>query len=158
MLKTTLLLFGLLMHPVHVTLMSIDLGKKDKDAELYLMIYFDDFQRDYMLACGYEFGDESQVKSEDRNQKLLKYLGKRISVVSKDTSELIIKNVTLADNELKIYMTGKNIISRVPITVENSILSDIYPDQSNLVILRYGDFEEGIKLSTGTRKHIFRVK
>jgi hypothetical protein len=44
------------------------------------------------------------------------------------------------------------------IKVHNSILSDIYADQSNLVLIKYGSFEEGVKLTPEMREYIFSFK
>jgi hypothetical protein len=64
----------------------------------------------------------------------------------------------LAENELKMNLFCRMKKDAEVIVVRNSILADIYNDQQNFVILNYGSFEKGIKLTSETREYSFTIK
>jgi translation elongation factor P/translation initiation factor 5A len=65
---------------------------------------------------------------------------------------------SLADNELKLNLICRMNKNAKVVTVRNKILTDIYRDQTNFVILNYGSFEEGVKLTPEKSEYSFVVK
>lgn len=43
------------------------------------------------------------------------------------------------------------------ITVKNIIMTDLYADQANMVIVKVADFEEGVKLTPGLTEQTFKI-
>jgi len=158
MLKLFTLVFWLMVHPVHVTLLSIEYSEEKKLFEAFLRVYYDDFMLDYKLLTGKEQEFDISGNKEEAITCLNGYLKERVQLISGKTPlGFIITDINLSDNELNIYLQFKSDgISKV-FTVKNSILADIYNDQSNLLIFRYKDFEEGVKLTPEKREHEFDV-
>ena len=44
------------------------------------------------------------------------------------------------------------------VKVQNHIMTTLYPDQSNMVILTVSDFQEGVKLTPELTEHTFNTK
>ena len=44
------------------------------------------------------------------------------------------------------------------ITVKNLIMTDLYSDQSNMIIVKDKDFEEGVKLTSEITEQTFKIK
>jgi len=64
----------------------------------------------------------------------------------------------LTDNEISMnlkYSTGKK---PKTITVKNLIMTGLYSDQSNMIIVRINDFEEGLKLTSDITERTFKIK
>jgi len=159
MLKLFTLIFWLVVHPVHVTLLSIEYSGEKRLFEAFLRIYYDDYMLDYKLLTGNEWKFNINGNKEEAIIYLTGYLKERVQLKSgKASFDLIINDINLSDNELNIYMQFKSDGKSKGFTVRNSILADIYNDQSNLLIFRYEDFEEGVKLTPEKREHEFDIK
>jgi hypothetical protein len=159
MLKTIILLFFVLAHPVHVSLMSMEYSEKTDVFNVFLKIYSDDFLSDYRLLTGDSANIDLAAKGEAAENLVWKYLNEKVQVFG-DGKKLDGKlmNLELSDGELKLDIIFSNNKKSKNYMVRNLIMTDLYKDQSNLLIFRYGDYEEGIKLTPEKQEQIFKVK
>jgi hypothetical protein len=67
-------------------------------------------------------------------------------------------NVDNSEGELKMNMVFNNKKKSKNYLVRNLIMADLYNDQSNLLIFRYGSYEEGVKLTPELHERAFTVK
>lgn len=159
MLKIAILTFFAIAHPVHVSLMSVEYAEKQDVFNVFIKIYTDDFKLDYRLLTG----DTANINIVGNNIKaegiVAEYINARIGIYA-EGRKLEGKLISLdsADGELKVNMMFNNRKKSKSYLVKNLIMTDLYRDQSNLLIFRYGDYEEGIKLSPEKQDHIFKVK
>lgn len=159
MLKLLLIAFWLVVHPVHVTLLSIEYSEEKKAFDAFLRVYYDDFMLDYQLLKGNTSVFNINGDKKEAITRLEGYLKERIQLLAdKMPLDFTITDINLSDNELNIYLHYKSAGKAKVFTVKNAILADIYNDQSNLLIFRYGEFEEGVKLTPGKREHVFEIK
>jgi hypothetical protein len=159
MLKTIILLFFVLAHPVHVSLMSMEYSEKTDVFNVFLKIYSDDFLSDYRLLTGDSANIDLAAKGEAAENLVWKYLNEKVQIFG-DGKKLDGKlmNLELSDGELKLDIIFSNKKKSKNYMVRNLIMTDLYKDQSNLLIFRYGDYEEGIKLTPEKQEQIFKVK
>ena len=146
------------MHPVHVTLMSIEYDEEKNVFSGFLQVYFDDFLIDYNYLEETEPDFDFEKGKEESIKLLYNYLHKRIELKEDGQNlEFEITDATMADNELKMNLIFIPVTRSGAFTVRNSILTDIYKDQSNLLIFKYHTFEEGVKLTAEKTDHVFKV-
>jgi len=147
------------LHPVHVTVMSLDYLPDEKAFKGFLKVYYDDFLLDLGTTGVNTAGIDLNDSTEKYRELVISYLAKRVTITG---GERIFKpeivEMVLEGNELKLGLSYsvKNKIRSIK--VYNSILSDIYADQSNLVLVKYGSFEEGVKLTPEMREYNFSFK
>jgi hypothetical protein len=159
MFKTLFFSIWLLFHPVHVTLTSIDYVPEMDSFKVFVRMYFDDFLRDNKLN-GKEIQnkDFSTDNSSSRNV-LEKYLAEKVIIeVNEKQLSGKLQDINLVDNEISmnlVYSTGKK---PKTITVKNLIMTGLYSDQSNMIIVRISDFEEGVKLTADKTEQTFKIK
>ncbi len=159
MFKTLFFSIWLLFHPVHVTLTSIDYIPEMDSFKVFVRMYFDDFLRDNKLN-GKEIQnkDFSTDNSSSRNV-LEKYLAEKVIIeVNEKQLSGKLQDINLVDNEISmnlVYSTGKK---PKTITVKNIIMTDLYSDQSNMIIVKISDFEEGVKLTADKTEQTFKIK
>lgn len=159
MFKTLFFSIWLLFHPVHVTLTSIDYVPEMDSFKVFVRMYFDDFLRDNKLN-GKEIQnkDFSTDNSSSRNV-LEKYLAEKVIIeVNEKQLSGKLQDINLVDNEISmnlVYSTGKK---PKTITVKNLIMTDLYSDQSNMIIVKISDFEEGVKLTADKTEQTFKIK
>jgi hypothetical protein len=159
MLRTLFFSVLLLFHPVHVTLTSIDYAPEINSLKVFVRIYFDDF----LLDCKRSGEDVKNVDFSGDNPSsreiMEKYLGKMVLIKVNDkllTGKL--DDMKLADNEISINLNYGKIKHPKTITVKNMILTGLYSDQSNMLIVKINDFEEGVKLTSELKEQTFRIK
>jgi hypothetical protein len=122
-------------------------------------MYFDDFQRDCKLkGAEIQESDFSEGNSGAKNV-IEKYISEVITLSANEkqlSGKLV--DMNLADNEISMnmqYKTGKNI---KVVKVKNLILTGIYSDMSNMIIVKVNDFEEGLKLTSDKIEQTFNLK
>lgn len=159
MLNILILVLWFASHPEHVTMLSIGYSAEDKAFIGYLQMHYDDFIIDYKSSTG-EVSDADMISSKETAMaKTEIYLKEKVQVFAGD-SRLVgeVKDLSREDDMLKVNLVFKCSMRSKKFTVINSILTGIYKDQTNLLIFSYGNFEEGIKLTSETIQHLFKVK
>jgi hypothetical protein len=159
MFKTLFFSILLLFHPVHVTITSIDYTPEMDSYKVFVRMYFDDFLRD----CAINGGD-IQNKDYSGDDSLLKnamdkYLREKVIIkVNEKQLSGKLKDLKISDNEISMnleYSSGKK---PKTITIKNLIMTGLYPDQANMIIVRVNDFEEGVKLTADITEQTFKIK
>lgn len=151
-----ILLISLLtfLHPVHVSILSIDYSKTKSRFEVFMRIYYDDFLLD------------SGISADDRNRLVLSpdntylkgiltdYINKKVAVtVNEKPVRLSLHDFGLSENELRINLSAEAAGEINSVIVKNNVMTTLYGDQANMIIVKVNDFEEGVKLtSTETEK------
>lgn len=158
MVKSLILLFLMGMHPVHVAFISMDYSAESKGFKTFVKFYSDDFLLDYNLL----FNDNETIDFSQNNKivrkKINDYLNEKIELyVGEQKIEGEVLDYESVDGEIKInilYPTGKD-----PKTVKMKcqIMTDIHSDQSNFIIFRYKDNEEGVKLTSDNKEQTFTL-
>lgn len=146
-------------HPVHVSLTSIEY-ERDKNAfNVFMRLYYDDFLSDY--SSSNEFLKEAAGNVADGTLKkhLGKYLDERFSIGSDGRIRNgKIMTVELRDNELSMNIEYRGIRNPSVVVVRNSIMTALYGDMANMVIVKAGGFEKGVKMTPGYTEETFIIK
>jgi hypothetical protein len=159
MLKIFILSLWIAAHPVHVTLLSVEYSAESEAFNGFLKVYYDDFILDYKLLMGITPGFDFSGNKTAAMNMIENYIKDKVQIFAGKTKlDGKIEDINLSDNELKMNLLFEYRKRSKVFTVRNSILTDIYKDQSNLLIFRYGSFEEGIKLTPEKREQMFKVK
>ena len=148
-----------LFHPVHVTMTSIDYVR-DKDAfKVFVRMYYDDFILDYRNSINDDQDFDPSGKIDTAIILVSKYLNNKVQIFADDKKlEGRLINIKSADGELTMnFLINNNRRARV-FKVKNQILTGLYKDQANLLIFKYDDVEEGVKLTSDMTEKTFKIK
>jgi hypothetical protein len=159
MFKTLFFSIWFAFHPVHVTLTSIEFIPETDSFKVFVRLYFDDLLLDSKLNGdeikkeGFSGNDSTSIKSME------KYLRDKV-VIKVNDKQLAAKilNMNIADNEVSMNLKCSNGKKPKTITVKNLIMTSLYSDQANMVIVRINDFEEGVKLTSDLTEQTFQIK
>jgi len=159
MFKILLVSTWLIFHPVHVTLTSIDYIPAMDSFKVFVRMYFDDFILDYRLnEKELENIDFSSDNSKSR-EIFERYIGEKIMIkVNKNELSGKLQDISLDDNEVSMNLEYKTEEKPRVITVKNIIMTGLYSDQANMIIVRINNFEEGIKLTSDLTEQTFKIK
>lgn len=159
MLKLVILAAWMIFHPVHVTLTSIDLVPDTDSLKVFVKLYYDDFLLDYSLYNQDSNLHDINVSTVFPAEFMTKYINdKVIIVINNKQLEGKLLNHTIADNEISANFLYRSEKRPKSITVKNLIMTDIYADQANMMIIRINGLEEGIKLTPAETERTFRLK
>ena len=159
MFKALFISVWFLMHPVHVTLTSIDFVPDTGTYNVFVRMYFDDFLTDSKLNGNTVDSIDFYSGTSASRDATEMYLSKKliIKVNEKPVSAKLLE-MKVADNEISMNLEFKVGRRPVAIIVKNLILTDLYADQSNMVIVKVNDFEEGVKLTSDFTEQTFKIK
>lgn len=158
MLKSLILTIYFLLHPVHVSLTSIEYVPELDSLKVFVKLYFDDF----LLDAG--MSSEKFPDGKSAQDSLLKsiifddYLNSRLKIEvngKKLTGKL--NRLEIVDNEVKADLLYECRRKPEKVTVRNLIMTGLYGDQANLTIIRVGEFEEGVKLTSEMTEKEFNI-
>jgi hypothetical protein len=122
-------------------------------------MYFDDFLldskvNDEVFQIERFSGDDSVsvrfMEKYLRDKVVIKVDDKRL------TARLL--DMNMADNEVSMNLEYDYGRKPKSITVKNLIMTGLYNDQANMVIVRIKDFEEGVKLTPELTEQTFKIK
>jgi hypothetical protein len=159
MLRTLFFSIWFALHPVHITMTSIDYNPEKDVFDVFVRMYFDDFLLDSKLNGnvvqkeGFSGTNSASMEIMEkylRDKIIIKVNGKQLSVKLSD--------MNLSDNEVSMNLEYKNEKKPKTISVKNLIMTGLYSDQANMIILRIKDFEEGVKLTSDLKEQTFNIK
>jgi len=137
----------------------VEYSEKSDVFNVFLKIYSDDFLLDYRLLTGDTTKFDFVAKRETAETLIGKYLDERVQIFAEGKKlEGKLLSLVSSEGELKMDLTFNNIKKSQNYLVKNMIMTDLYKDQSNLLIFRYGDYEECFKLTSEKREQNFKVK
>jgi hypothetical protein len=159
MLRTLLLTTVLFFHPVHVTLTSLDFNSGKGVFKVFVKMYYDDFLRDCKLGGIREENIDFSHNDSASFSVMEKYMSENIKVEVNDRQlEGKLLNVEVGDNEVSINLEYGKVKKPRTVSVTNLIMTKLYSDQANMLIVRVNDFEEGVRLTSGSTEKTFMIK
>jgi hypothetical protein len=137
-------------HPLHISITNITLENG------MLKISMKTFRDDWETAYFHYHSQVVDLKNPDQRAKpwLGEYLNSRFSISLEEGSDefpMTLDTIALEEEAMIIEMTCKLPSQPNSLYIYNALLTDIYPDQTNLVILGVEKKETGIKFDV--KKH-----
>ena len=159
MFKTLFFSVWFAFHPVHVTLTSIDYIPETESFKVFVRMYFDDFVLDCKLNGDVIQKEGFSGRNSSSIEAVEKYLKDKV-VIKVNDKQLSGKlhDMNMIDNEVSMNMEFINGKKPKTVTVKNLIMTGLYNDQSNMIIVKVDDFEEGVKLTSDLTEQTFKIK
>jgi hypothetical protein len=146
-------------HPVHVTITSLDYIPETVSFKVFVRMYFDDFKVDCKLNGDTVSKGNFSGDSQSSSNIVQKYISEKLIMKVNDKPVYIeLKDFNIVDNEISMNLECRNLKQPERIILKNTFLTGLYSDQSNMVIMRVNDFEEGVKLTSGLTEQTFIIK
>jgi hypothetical protein len=147
------ILFCILMHPVHVSVTGIEYDPDKNVINLFVKVYSDDMKRDMTI------GDNNGRSFTVDNEGFQRWLSDRIRIqIDGHPLNLILKDVEVDGLEHRFRLEAKGKRKASSVTVFNKINTVLYPDQSNMLMFKYKNVEEGCKFTVADTIKVFNVQ
>ena len=142
-------------HPVHVSVTTIEVNLDSSQVMVQVKLFTDDFQRLVGNINETELKLGTKEENPDANKYMVNYITNRLFVELNDKPiDLSFSDRKMNEESIWIVMKGvldkskKEKCNLTSAKVENTILLDLYDDQSNLVIFSQGNgTEKGYMMS-----------
>ncbi len=159
MIKTLFFSVWFLFHPVHVTMTSIDYKPELSTFKVFVRMYFDDFLRDCKLN-GVDVQNNNFSIDNATTRNLIERYISNVVILKVNEKQLSgkLNDMNLSDNEISMnfdYLAGKK---PKAFSVKNLIMTGLYTDQSNMIIVKINNLEEGFKLTPDKTEQTFNLK
>jgi hypothetical protein len=159
MLKLLILNIFLYLHPVHVTLTTINQAQNSDTLKVFCRMYYDDFQLDYKLFYPEFKPGISNDTMYYSHEMLNKYFQGRVQIYI--NSKLLsgrLSDVTINDYEILLNFKYHSVRKPRNFRIRNQIMTSIYSDQANMVYLNINKYEDAIKLTVEKVEAGIRLK
>lgn len=150
----TLAILLLLLHPVHVSLTGIEYDGVNRSWSLFVKVWSDDLEADMNL--GRSGGTELTGSTDER---FFQYLSDRIILMEDGIPlnlELTSAEIDGLEHRFTMKASGKEDVATV--TVVNRIMTRLYEDQANMLLISLGDIEEGYRFTVTDTMKSYKVK
>ncbi len=133
-------------HPVHVSVLNLEITGKESIIAVKL------FKDDLQLAIYHNFSIEippDRIGNEEHAALIDRYLKDNL-VIMKGTKRKIQLNYTgneTNEEAIWMYFSARNLQSVRSVFLINTIFLDIYPDQTNLVIISNKGYQKGYRFN-----------
>jgi len=128
-------------HPVHVSVTNIEYSAKEQKFDISLRLFLDDFEHIITQKYGValNIGKENELKNS--NEYINKYINDNFSVKFNgkniNDKKLILKKKKIEDVTVWLYYEIKYKPVLKNVEIKNSLMTDLYRDQKNLLIFTY---------------------
>ena len=159
MLKIFLLSFLIFTQGTHSTFTGVECFPEKGIIKTFLKMDYEDFVLDYRFTIDDDQNFDPLSKMDTTKIFISRYLGDRIQIYSGDKKlKGQIARLESSDGEIVIDLLYSYEKGSKRFKVNNTILSGLNKKPSNLLIFKYNDFEQGVKLTQDMTEYIFNVK
>ncbi len=148
---------GVSAHPLHLSIININI--EGKDIFVTISTFVDDWEIAYFHyhSKPIDLTDSENYQGDWYSSSLSDAFKIRENAKS-DPLKLITRKVTFDDLSMTIEMHGKLRKAPKSLYIYNSILTDIFPDQTNLVIISLNGKETGMKFDYKTKQEELKLR
>ena len=152
--KILTLAIVMLLHPVHVSLTGIEYDGKNSEWSLFVKVWSDDLDADMNL--GMSSGAEL---TGSRDERFFQYLSDRIKIMEDGIPlnlQLISAEIDGLEHRFTLKARGKEDVGTV--TVVNRIMTRLYEDQANMLLISLEGIEEGHRFTATDTMKSYKLK
>ncbi len=148
------------LHPVHLSVTNIDLDPSGGKVELSVKIFADDFQDVILHKYGVQLNIVEQVDPGERISAVNEYIQESLQLVFNDEETAILQFVESKMNEGAIWLFYRyeHPAKIRKVDIVNRVMLEKFSDQTNLMIVTYGEKQNGYRLDNKTTELSFNIK
>jgi len=159
MFKILILNAFLILHPVHVTIISMNKEPGTDTISMSFRMYYDDFLLDYKLyQPDFDSGRINDLTDYFKN-RIINYFNERVKIyLNGKLQQATLSDFSVSNYEILMRLTYRSDIKPKTLRISNKILTGIYADQANMVYLNIEKYENAIKLTSENVETTIKIK
>lgn len=136
------------LHPMHVSVTEIEMDEKEKRLEIMMRVFIDDLELTLRQNFRQPELDVLEPKGQSLDNLMQSYLKTRFAIMLDGKSQIVKYLGHERDHEAFIfYIEVEKVKKWKAIQIRNSIITEIYDDQSNLVHVSRGETVRSVRLT-----------
>ena len=136
-------------HPVHLSFTNLEYVSAEKRFLILFKIFADDFDKIILKKYNYVLDFEKKKKNKNYEKFVSKYINENFKLFINNKSNTIVKydyhNFKEDEPTAYLYFTYKYKGDAKTFKIKNSLMTDLYFDQNNLLIFNYKGMQKAIK-------------
>jgi hypothetical protein len=127
--------------------------------DVFMRLYYDDFVLDSTGSPDVAAVLPQNADTVNLRKEMEIYLGSKFNILA-DNRELRgqIGRIRISDNEISMNLEYELKRSPSRVLVRNTIMTTLYSDMANMLILRVGAYEKAVKLTPENTEAEFNIK
>jgi Domain of unknown function (DUF6702) len=159
MLKALILSYWVFAYPMNDSFMSIECFPEKGIINAFIKLKYTDFIFDYRFTINDDQHFDLSGKIDTTQILVGKYLEARVRITAGDKKlKVRLTNIESSNGELKLDFKCYYDKKAKLFTVKNLMFTEYREHQSNFLIFKYKDFEEGVLLTPEKTEQTFNVK
>ena len=134
-----------MMHPVHVSFTNVEYQQKQNEISVSFQVFTDDFE----LLFYHLYEEVLDLSESDNinqyNEKIDRYFNQHFTIKSEKRNYHLINNDYKTTEEFTWFYYRIQLNDDIPekIKIKDTVLFDLFLDQKNLLIFKWGTIEKG---------------
>lgn len=142
------LTFSLPAHPVHITITNIEPNASKACFDVAIKVFTDDLEHGMVQQLNKNIGLVAESPSSDINELFLSYINNHFKILINGkaiaSSKIKFIKYSIVEDATWLYFEFK-IPSKIDqLSIYNNLLNHLYPDMTNLVIIKWNQQEQGL--------------
>jgi hypothetical protein len=152
-------LYSGLLHPVHVSLSAIDIKPETGEIAIAIKLFADDFES----IVNQKYNTKLKLMEGIEPGQDIYYINRYIdssfvlTINGKKIEGLIYERNQMSEGAIWLFYKHDSGTSIGTITINNSLMCDLYQDQTNLVILTVRDEQKGYRMNNKDRELTVKI-
>jgi len=152
MINIIFLILTLLMplkHPIHVSMTNIDYNKTEKNYNIIIKVFTDDFEKNIYKIYNITLNTNKSNESEKYNEVVTKYINSNLKIYINNKNQKL-KYISKRTNFEATWLNFKLLkIAKKDdnIKITNNIMNQFYRDQTNLLIFTKNDLQKAFNMN-----------
>lgn len=135
-------------HPVHVTVINIEPNAQKAVFEVSCKIFTDDLEQAVLQHTGVNVRLTQNNPIQNINELLHKYVTSKFSIIINDKNippqKIKLVNYSIVNDATWIYLEFPITNKIKTLAIQNDLLNHLHPDMTNLVIINWGNQQQGL--------------
>jgi hypothetical protein len=151
------ILFYSWLHPVHVSLLNVDLDQKTGKIEIVFKFFADDFERIILSKYDVDLDITGKTDPGEKVDAINKYIDEsfELSINGTKVDEWEYTGNQIDEGSIWLYYSNQWSGEMQKISIKDGTMMDLYEDQTNLVIVTWLDKQNGYRLNNKNQEISF---
>jgi len=150
---------GLMLHPLHISVVTIDENPSNNKFEITIKLFKDDFEKNAFQNYNIKLNIGTPEEIKNCDEYISRYINDKIEILIDNNKSIFMFNrKEIKDDAVWFYLEIKEPKVMNKIIVKNKLFLDIFEDQKNLLIVTFEGKQFAKQLNTNNNIAEFSLK
>ncbi|HOP05119.1 MAG TPA: hypothetical protein PL017_12450 [Tenuifilaceae bacterium] len=147
-----------LAHPVHLTVTNVEIDTNTGKGTVFFKIFSIDLQDAVSQWKGFHLDIDELLSNKDKTEWIHQYINNNFSISDSKKVQLTFTESKMDGDYVRLSYVFEIGSGNSSVDIFNSLLLDLLPDQSNLVIVTINGKDKGLNFNAQNRRYSVELK